>query len=37
MKKYWDTYYSGEDYDAVSKRNNSSPMTRRGSNIQNEN
>ena len=31
MKKYWDTYYNGEEYDAVSRRN-SSPMARRGSN-----
>jgi len=30
MKKYWDTYYNGEEYDALSRRNNSSPMTRRG-------
>lgn len=29
MKKYWDTYYSGEEYDALSRRN-SSPMNRRG-------
>jgi len=29
MKKYWDTYYSGEEYDAISRRN-SSPMNRRG-------
>jgi len=27
MKKYWDTYYNGEEYDAVSRRN-SSPMAR---------
>jgi len=29
IKKYWDTYYNGEEYDAVSRRN-SSPMNRRG-------
>ncbi|ORX43598.1 hypothetical protein BCR36DRAFT_335672 [Piromyces finnis] len=30
IKRYWDTYFSGEDYDALSRRNNNSPMTRRG-------
>jgi len=30
MKKYWDTYYSGEEYDALSRRSNTSPMSRRG-------
>jgi len=30
MKKYWDAYYSGEEYDALARRNNSSPMARRG-------
>jgi len=30
IKKYWDTYYSGEEYDALSRRSNNSPMARRG-------